>query len=77
MPTVPRVGPYRFLIYAGDGHEPAHVHGEHDANVAKLWIDPVRLAWSRGFRRPELRGITRPVNEQAKELLEAWNDYFG
>jgi hypothetical protein len=77
MPTVLRVGPYRFFFYAGDGHEPAHVYVERNASVAKFWIDPVRLARSRGFRRAELREITRLVNEHAKELLEAWDDYFG
>jgi hypothetical protein len=77
MPTVLRVGPYRFFFYAGDGHEPAHVHVERDTSVAKFWLDPVWLARSRGFRRTELRDITRLVNEHATELLEAWNDYFG
>ena len=77
MPTVLRVGPYRFFFYAGDGHEPAHVHVERNASVAKFWIDPVRLARSRGFQRAELREIARLVNEHAQELLEAWDDYFG
>jgi hypothetical protein len=49
----------------------------HDASVAKFWLDPVRLARSRGFGRAELRNINRLVNEHAQELLEAWNDYFG
>jgi hypothetical protein len=26
MPTLLRVGPYRFFCYAGDGNEPPHVH---------------------------------------------------
>jgi hypothetical protein len=44
MPTVLRVGPYRFFfVYSGDGNEPAHVHVEHDASVAKFWLAPVRL----------------------------------
>jgi len=77
MPTVLRVGPYRFFFYSGDGNEPAHVHVEHDANAAKFWLAPVRLARSRGVGRAELRDINRLVNEHAQELLEAWNDYFG
>jgi hypothetical protein len=77
MPTVLRVGPYRFFFYSGDSREPAHVHVEHDANVAKFWLEPVRLARSRGFGRAELRDVNRLVNEHAQELLEAWNDYFG
>jgi hypothetical protein len=52
MPTVLRVGPYRFFFYSGDGGEPPHIHVEHDDHVAKLWLDPVRLARSGGFKAP-------------------------
>jgi hypothetical protein len=77
MPTVLRVGPYRFFFYSGDGSEAPHVHVERDASVAKFWLDPVRLARSGGFGRAELRDIARLVNEHATELLETWNGYFG
>jgi hypothetical protein len=77
MPTVLRAGPYRCFFYSGDGREPPHVYVERDANVAKFWIEPVRLARSGGFGRAELRDIVRIVNEHAEQLLEAWNDYFG
>jgi len=49
MPTVLRVGPYRFFFYSGDGGEPPHIHVERDEHVAKLWLDPVRLAASKSF----------------------------
>ena len=77
MPTVLKVGPYRFFFYSGDGQEPPHIHVEHDANVAKFWLDPVRLARSHGYRRADLRDINRLVNEHVEKLLEAWNEYFG
>jgi hypothetical protein len=76
MPTVLRVGPYRLFFYSGDAHEPPHVHVAREDGVAKFWLDPVRLAHSRGFRRAEVRTIGRLVGEHARELLEAWNDYF-
>lgn len=44
MPTILRVGPYRFFFYSGDGREPPHIHVERDSGVAKFWLDPVRLA---------------------------------
>ena len=56
MPTVLRVGPYRFFFYAGDGDEPPHVHVERDDSEAKIWLDPVRLERSGGFSGKELRG---------------------
>ena len=50
MPTVLRVGPYRFFFYAGNGGEPPHVHVELDDSEAKIWLDPVRLERSAAFR---------------------------
>src|SRR5262245_64417566 len=42
MPTVLRVGPYRFFFYAGDRAELPHVHIELDDANAKFWLHPVR-----------------------------------
>lgn len=77
MPTVLRVGSYRLFFYSSDEGAPPHVHVERDNNVAKFWIDPVRLARSGGFRRSELRDIERAVTENAPYLLEAWHGFFG
>jgi hypothetical protein len=70
VPTVLRPGSYRFYFYSSDGGEPPHVHVEREDNVAKFWIDPVRLATS-GLRRTELREIERMVAKHGSELLEA------
>ena len=77
MPTVLRIGPYRFFFYSGDGTEPPHIHVERDEQVAMFWHDPARLAKSGGFNRAELRDIERMVAENTTLLLEAWNDYSG
>lgn len=77
MPTVLLVGPYRFFFYAGDRDEPAHIHVERDDKVSKFWLDPTRLQRSGGFSRTEIRRIHELVKIHHKELLEAWNDYFG
>lgn len=77
MPTVLRVGSYRFFFYAGDFEEPAHIHIERDNNIAKFWLDPVRLQSSGGFSRLEVNKIHKIVAKHNLELLEAWNEYFG
>jgi len=77
MPTVLRSGPYRFFFYAGDRDEPSHVHVERDANTAKFWLDPVRLARSGGFGRREVQRIQKLVEQNEVYLLRSWNDYFG
>lgn len=76
MPTVLRVGPYRFFFYSGDGSEPPHIHIERDESVAQFWLDPVKLARSGGFNAGELRDIECIVAGHQGLLLEAWNDYF-
>ena len=76
MPTVLRVGPYRFFFFAGDQAEPAHVHVERDQNRAKIWLDPIRLQESGGFPRGELARIVMMVQEHAVDLQRSWDDYF-
>ncbi len=76
MPTVLRIGSYRFFFYSSDRDEPIHVHIEHEDNIAKVWLDPVRLQNSGGFKRAEINRILSIINEKQFELSEAWNDYF-
>jgi hypothetical protein len=76
MPTVLRVGPYRFFFYAGDRDEPQHSHVERDDKVAKFWLDPIRLQSSGGFSRAEIGRIQKLISEHHMELMEAWHEYF-
>ncbi len=76
MPTVLRSGPYRFFFYSSDGEEAPHVHVERDDNTAELWLEPVRLQSSGGFRPAEVRRIQRLVEGHRGELLRSWNGYF-
>ena len=77
MPTVLKIGPYRFFFYAGDCDEPKHIHIERDDKIVKFWLDPVRLQSSGGFSRVEISKIRKIINEHHSKLLEAWNEYFG
>lgn len=76
MPTVLREGPYRVFFYSADRHEPSHVHVERDANRAKFWLGPVRLARSGGFRAQELQQIERLVIAHEQLLVRAWDEHF-
>jgi hypothetical protein len=76
MPTVLRVGPYRFFFYAGDGGEPPHIHVERDECEAKFWLEPIRLARSSGFSRKEINTIRELVVGHQEQLLESWNEFF-
>jgi hypothetical protein len=76
MPTVLRVGPYRFFFYSGDRDEPPHVHVERDDCEAKFWLDPIRLARSRGFSSREINDIAKLIIVHQQELLESWDEFF-
>ncbi len=76
MPTLLRIGPYRFFCYSGDRDEPSHVHVERDREQAKFWLDPVRLQSNQGFSRPELNRIQQLVEDNQAQLLAGWHDFF-
>ncbi len=76
MPTVLRVGPFRFFFYAGDRDEPPHVHVECEDKIAKFWRDPVWLQRSGGFSRMEIGRIQKVIATHHSHLTEAWNEYF-
>ena len=76
MSTVLRIGSYRFFFYVGDDNEPSHIHVGRDDDLAKFWLDPVRLVRAGGFRRAELRELERLVGQNEHTLLEAWRGFF-
>ena len=77
MPTVFRLGPYRFYFFSHEPIEPPHVHIDRDEATAKFWLDPIAVAKSRGFRAHELNALAGMVEEHRDRLQEAWNEYFG
>ena len=77
MPTVLRVGPYSFIFFSSDRGAPVHIHVKRDNQLAKFWLDPVAVAYNRGFAEHELKQIERLVNEHQPAFVEAWHDFFG
>ncbi len=76
MPTVLRVGPYRFFFYSDERQEPPHAHVESAEKRAKLWLDPLELAWNDGFRSGELSEIDNILMANRLYLLGEWHDFF-
>ncbi len=77
MPTVLRVGRYRFHFFSNESQEPPHIHVKAAEDEAKFWLDPVQLAANYGFNANELTDIERIIHEHRDELLEAWHEHFG
>ena len=77
MPTVLRIGSFRFFFFSDEGNEPDHIHVQKDNCLAKFWIKPkVELASSIRFTSVELRKIQKQVEENKKLIEEKWNEYF-
>ena len=76
MPTVLRIGPYRFFFYSNENSEPAHIHIQRERMLAKFWLKPIALAGSTGFSPKELRDLESLVAENREHLLDTWNEYF-
>ena len=52
------------------------IHVERDRNIAKFWLDPVRLQKSGGFNRKEINKIYKLIIENQEKLLRSWDEYF-
>lgn len=76
MPTVLQVGPYSFIFFSSDRKEPAHIHVKRDRQIAKFWLNPIKLEKNRGFKEHELNRIAQIIEDHRDVLLEAWHDYF-
>ncbi len=77
MPTILRIGRYRFFFFSNESREPPHIHVKAGTTEAKFWIDPVELAANYGFDGKTLRRLHAKVEEHRDFFLEAWNEYFG
>jgi hypothetical protein len=76
MPTVERIGPYRFFFFSNEGLEPPHIHVQRDQSLAKFWLRPVALASSAGFQSHELGRLERLVVRNSHRFEEAWREFF-
>ncbi|MEA2999702.1 MAG: hypothetical protein QOK17_1535 [Sphingomonadales bacterium] len=77
MPTILRQDGYRFYFYSHEPNEPPHVHVDKAEATAKVWLEEVRIARSRGFRKRDRNVILGLVTEHREMMLEAWYEYFG
>jgi hypothetical protein len=77
MPTVLRIGPYRFHFYSREGDEPPHIHVARDDFEAKFWLEPVSLAANYGFSKAEISKIQKLVEQHCQNLIESYIEWHG
>jgi hypothetical protein len=77
VPSIPIGGPYDVYFTSHDRGEPPHVHIDRENMTAKIWLQPVGVAFNLGFSRHELRRVERLVEDNQQLCLRKWYDYFG
>ncbi|MDQ8185841.1 DUF4160 domain-containing protein [Pelagicoccus sp. SDUM812002] len=75
MPTVIRIGPYRFHFYSNEGDEPPHIHIRSSDGECKFWLSPIGLASNRGIPANKLNEIERLVFEHQILLTEKYHEH--
>ena len=77
MPTVLRVGSFRFHFYSSEGTEPPHIHVRTPEGECKFWLEPILLAAVNGVKPHDVRVIERLVFEHHAALLAAYHEFHG
>ena len=75
MPTVIRIGSYRFHFYSDEGNEPPYIHIETPEGECKFWLEPIRLARNKGVSPFGLRIIEKLVYQHQELLQEKYHEY--
>ena len=80
MPTIPRLGGLRGVVYPND-HRPAHVHviGSDKEAVFRLNcpVGPVELRENYGFSQSEVTAVRRELAGCLAALCKAWEQIHG
>jgi hypothetical protein len=72
MPVILREKGYEFSFFMFDLSEPIHVHVRSGRKQAKFWIDPLLIAWKRGYRPHELNEIERIIRDNEILIRDIW-----
>ena len=75
MPTVLRIGSFRFHFYSDERNEPAHIHVATPDGECKFWLEPIKLARNKGVPSHKIRVIEKLVFKYQSLLMEKYNEY--
>jgi hypothetical protein len=75
MPTILRIGSFRFHFYSDEGNEPAHIHVATHDGECKFWLTPIQLANNINVKPHDIREIEILVFENSKLLIEKYYEY--
>jgi hypothetical protein len=76
LPTIVREDGFRFYFFSNEGNEPPHVHVSKGSGAAKIWLDPLRIAYTEGFNPSEMRRLREIVFANRAMFLRRWYEHF-
>ena len=76
MPTVLRIGGYRFIIFTND-HNPPHIHVQRAEGGAKIGLRPIEIVEYHALNTRQLGEIIAIVSEHHDYLLDKWREVQG
>lgn len=76
MPRILYEQGFSFSFFAGDGHEPPHVHVTKSGHTAKWWLDPIAEANNERFNAADRSRIRSIIRANQRRLLDSWEDFF-
>lgn len=76
MPTVLRIGNFRFHFYSDERSEPPHIHIATPEGECKFWLEPIRLAGNKGVAPYVIRAIEKLVFENKEFLKEKYHEHL-
>lgn len=75
MPTVLRIGSFRFHFYSDERNEPSHTHVETPDRERKFWLEPVKLARNRNVKPHAVREIEKLVFNNILLLKKSYDTF--
>ncbi|MEY2976909.1 MAG: DUF4160 domain-containing protein [Prochlorotrichaceae cyanobacterium] len=76
MPTVLKVGSYRFFFFSREETR-IHIHVSCSDGEAKFWLLPqIELARNHKLSRVQLKEIEKLIEDNYDDFKNAWNTYF-
>jgi hypothetical protein len=75
MPTVLRIGSFRFHFYSDERGEPPHIHVRTPDGECKFWLEPIALASVQRVKPQDVRTLERLVFEHHVMLLSAYHEF--
>jgi hypothetical protein len=76
MPTILRLGGFRFEIFPGD-HSPAHTHAYYGGGRAVIYLETVKLREQVGLKPKDVAKAMGMVAQHQAQFLRAWREING